>query len=291
MSKNYYIGQQGVGNAKPKSIILLYLVLFIFCAIFLIPLCWMIVTSFKTSYQTYSQIEIFWPHPWTLENFRDIFTETPMATFIRNSVIVTSISIVGTLFSTTLAGYSFGRLNWRGRDAVFMVVLIAMMIPSQAIMIPQYMVFQKFHLVNTLYPLMIPSWLAASTKGAFYIFTVRQFVMSIPHDIDEAAKIDGCGYLSIYRRILLPLLTPAIGAIIVFSFIENWNNFLGALIYLNDESQFTLPIGIQYFQTQNFVDWNKIMCASLISVIPCIIVLFVGQKYLIKGVNLSASKG
>lgn len=291
MKDDYYIGQQGVGKVKRKSIFFLYLALIIFCAIFLLPLLWMVVTSFKTSYQTYNQIEIFWPQPWTIENFVEIFTETPMLGFIKNSVIVTLVSIVGTVLSTTLAGYAFGRLNWKGRDSVFMVVLIAMMIPSQAIMIPQYMVFQKFHLVNTLFPLIIPSWLAASTKGAFYIFTVRQFIMSIPHDIDEAAKIDGCGYLTIYRRILLPLLTPALGAIIVFSFMENWNNFLGALIYLNDEAQFTLPIGIQYFQTQNFVDWNKIMCASIISVIPCIIVLFMGQKYLIKGVNLSASKG
>lgn len=291
MKDDYYIGQQGVGKVKRKSIFFLYLALIIFCAIFLLPLLWMVVTSFKTSYQTYNQIEIFWPQPWTIENFVEIFTETPMLGFIKNSVIVTLVSIIGTVLSTTLAGYAFGRLNWKGRDSVFMVVLIAMMIPSQAIMIPQYMVFQKFHLVNTLFPLIIPSWLAASTKGAFYIFTVRQFIMSIPHDIDEAAKIDGCGYLTIYRRILLPLLTPALGAIIVFSFMENWNNFLGALIYLNDEAQFTLPIGIQYFQTQNFVDWNKIMCASIISVIPCIIVLFMGQKYLIKGVNLSASKG
>lgn len=232
MKDDYYIGQQGVGKVKRKSIFFLYLALIIFCAIFLLPLLWMVVTSFKTSYQTYNQIEIFWPQPWTIENFVEIFTETPMLGFIKNSVIVTLVSIVGTVLSTTLAGYAFGRLNWKGRDAVFMVVLIAMMIPSQAIMIPQYMVFQKFHLVNTLFPLIIPSWLAASTKGAFYIFTVRQFIMSIPHDIDEAAKIDGCGYLTIYRRILLPLLTPALGAIIVFSFMENWNNFLGALIYL-----------------------------------------------------------
>lgn len=251
----------------------------------------MIVTAFKSSYQTYNELDKFWPDPWTIQNFKDIFLTTPMLSFIKNSVIVTSTSIIGTLLSTTLAGYAFGRLKWKGRDAVFMVVLIAMMIPSQAIMIPQYMVFQKAHLINTLFPLIVPSWLAASTKGAFYIFTIRQFIMSIPHDIDEAAKIEGCGYFKIYSKILIPLLTPAIGSVIVFSFIENWNNFLSALIYLNDEAKFTLPIGIQYFQTQTFVDWNKIMGASIISVIPAIIVLFVGQKYLIKGVNLSASKG
>ncbi|MCK9191944.1 MAG: carbohydrate ABC transporter permease [Sphaerochaetaceae bacterium] len=269
----------------------MYVVLILICAIFLIPLCWMIVTAFKSSYQTYNELDKFWPDPWTIQNFKDIFLTTPMLSFIKNSVIVTSTSIIGTLLSTTLAGYAFGRLKWKGRDAVFMVVLIAMMIPSQAIMIPQYMVFQKAHFINTLFPLIVPSWLAASTKGAFYIFTIRQFIMSIPHDIDEAAKIEGCGYFKIYSKILIPLLTPAIGSVIVFSFIENWNNFLSALIYLNDEAKFTLPIGIQYFQTQIFVDWNKIMGASIISVIPAIIVLFVGQKYLIKGVNLSASKG
>ncbi|MGH4036872.1 MAG: carbohydrate ABC transporter permease [Sphaerochaeta sp.] len=290
-TKKYYIGQKGAGGVTTRAIVIMYVVLILICAIFLIPLCWMIVTAFKSSYQTYNELDKFWPDPWTIQNFKDIFLTTPMLSFIKNSVIVTSTSIIGTLLSTTLAGYAFGRLKWKGRDAVFMVVLIAMMIPSQAIMIPQYMVFQKAHLINTLFPLIVPSWLAASTKGAFYIFTIRQFIMSIPHDIDEAAKIDGCGYFKIYSKILIPLLTPAIGSVIVFSFIENWNNFLSALIYLNDEAKFTLPIGIQYFQTQTFVDWNKIMGASIISVIPAIIVLFVGQKYLIKGVNLSASKG
>jgi len=290
-TKKYYIGQKGAGGVTTRAIIIMYVVLILICAIFLIPLCWMIVTAFKSSYQTYNELDKFWPDPWTIQNFKDIFLTTPMLSFIKNSVIVTSTSIIGTLLSTTLADYAFGRLKWKGRDAVFMVVLIAMMIPSQAIMIPQYMVFQKAHLINTLFPLIVPSWLAASTKGAFYIFTIRQFIMSIPHDIDEAAKIEGCGYFKIYSKILIPLLTPAIGSVIVFSFIENWNNFLSALIYLNDEAKFTLPIGIQYFQTQTFVDWNKIMGASIISVIPAIIVLFVGQKYLIKGVNLSASKG
>ena len=290
-TKKYYIGQKGAGGVTTRAIIIMYVVLILICAIFLIPLCWMIVTTFKSSYQTYNELDKFWPDPWTIQNFKDIFLTTPMLSFIKNSVIVTSTSIIGTLLSTTLAGYAFGRLKWKGRDAVFMVVLIAMMIPSQAIMIPQYMVFQKAHFINTLFPLIVPSWLAASTKGAFYIFTIRQFIMSIPHDIDEAAKIEGCGYFKIYSKILIPLLTPAIGSVIVFSFIENWNNFLSALIYLNDEAKFTLPIGIQYFQTQTFVDWNKIMGASIISVIPAIIVLFVGQKYLIKGVNLSASKG
>lgn len=290
-TKKFYIGQKGAGGVTTRAIVIMYVVLILICAIFLIPLCWMIVTAFKSSYQTYNELDKFWPDPWTIQNFKDIFLTTPMLSFIKNSVIVTSTSIIGTLLSTTLAGYAFGRLKWKGRDAVFMVVLIAMMIPSQAIMIPQYMVFQKAHLINTLFPLIVPSWLAASTKGAFYIFTIRQFIMSIPHDIDEAAKIDGCGYFKIYSKILIPLLTPAIGSVIVFSFIENWNNFLSALIYLNDEAKFTLPIGIQYFQTQTFVDWNKIMGASIISVIPAIIVLFVGQKYLIKGVNLSASKG
>jgi multiple sugar transport system permease protein len=291
MNEKYYIGQKGTGQASSRSIMFLYIALVFICALFLIPLCWMIVTSFKTSYQTYNEPSIFWPHPWTIQNFVEIFSATPMLVFIKNSIIVTLLSIVGTVFSTTLAGYGFGRLKWKGRDAIFMIVLAAMMIPSQSIMIPQYLVFQKFHMINTLFPLIIPNWLAASTKGAFYIFLIRQFIMSIPHDIDEAAKIDGCGYMMIYRLIILPLLKPAIGSVIVFSFIENWNNFLGALIYLNEESKFTLPIGIQYFQTQNFIDWNKVMGASLISVIPAIIVLFIGQKFLIKGVNLSASKG
>lgn len=291
MVNKYYIGQQTIHKAKPLAITLLYVALGAIVFLFLIPLFWMIITSFKTPYQTYNVQDKFWPAPWTFQNFIDVVTQTPMLVFFKNSVLVTVLSIVGTLISTTFAAYAFARLKWVGRDVLFIVVLLAMMIPPQATMIPQYLVFQKLHMINTLYPLIVPSWLASSAKGAFYIFTLRQFIMSIPTDIDEAAKIDGCGYFAIYSKMILPLITPSLGAIIVFSFMENWNEFLGALIYLNDEMKFTLPIGIQYFQTQNFVDWNKIMVASLISVIPAIVVMFIGQKYLIKGISLSASKG
>ena len=291
MSNKYFIGQQGVGHAKNWKIALVYIFLVTLALVFLFPLIWMILTTFKTPDQTFNHKEIFWPTPWTMENVIKVFSETPLMLFVKNSVIVTFFSIIGAVISSTLAGFAFGRLKFRFRNSLFLLVLLGMMIPSQATMIPRYLIFQKLRMIDTLIPLILPSWLAASVQGAFYIFIVRQFVMSIPKDIDEAAKIDGCGYFKIYSKIIMPLLVPAIGSILIFSFLENWGNFLDALIYLNSESNFTLPIGIQYFQTQDFVDWNKIMCASLVSAVPAIVLLFSGQKYLIKGVNLSASKG
>ena len=290
MSK-YSLGQLKTVKASYVHILLNYAVLILFSVIFLIPLFWMICTAFKTPDQTFNHPEIFLPDPWTVQNFIEMFQQTPVLTFVRNSFIVTVLSIIGAVISTSLAAYAFGRLRWRFREALFSLVMIGMMVPKQAIMIPLYLVFQKLGLVNSISPLIIPSWFAASTKCAFYIFTIRQFIMTIPHEVDEAAQIDGCGIFRIYLRIIMPLLKPVLGTVMVFSFMENWNNFLDAIIYLNDESQYTLAIGIQYFQMQNFTDWNKIMCVSLISIIPVVAVFFFGQKYFVKGINLSVSKG
>lgn len=290
-SSRYSIGQLKTVKASKIRVWINYIVLIAFSVFFLIPFFWMIVTAFKTPEQTYNAPEILLPAPWTAQNFIDVFNQSPVLSFLNNSIIVTVTSVIGAVFSATLAGYGFGRLKWKGRDAVFLLVLIGMMIPKQAIMVPVYLVFQKLGMVDTLLPLILPSWFAASMKGAFYIFTVRQFIMAIPHEIDEAASIDGCGPFRIYFNVILPLLTPAIGSVLVFSFMENWNNFLDAIIYLNSEMKYTLAIGIQYFKMQTFTDWNKILCVSLISLVPAIIVFFIGQKRLVNGVNLSASKG
>ncbi|MGD1823591.1 MAG: carbohydrate ABC transporter permease [Pleomorphochaeta sp.] len=287
----YSLGQLKTVKSSVLAVFLNYFILICLGCFFLVPFLWMIITAFKTPYQTYNNPELFFPKPWTVQNFRDVFIQSPVLSFIKNSVIVTFFSVIGAVVSSTLAGYGFGRLKWKGREVVFSIVLMGMMIPKQAIMIPVYLNFQKLGLINTLYPLILPSVFSASVKGAFYIFTIRQFIMVIPSDIDEAAEIDGCGPFRIYSRIILPLLTPAIGSILVFSFMENWNNFLDAIIYLNDELKYTLAIGIQYFKTQSITDWNKIMCISLISLVPAIVVFFLGQKKLVNGIALSGSKG
>ena len=291
--KKKHILSRKIGSSQNSlaKIIVVYFFLCLVAVIFLMPLFWMVITSLKTADQTYNHPELIMPHPWTFENFVNIFTETPMLVFIKNSVIVTVLCVIGAVISTSLVAYAFGRLHWFGRDALFVLLLTAMMIPVQATMIPVFIVFQKLGMVNTFAPLILPSWFAASAKGAFFVFMQRQFIMSIPFDIDESARIDGCGYFKIYSHMIVPLLKPALSAVAVFSFMDNWNNFLGALIYLNKESKFTLPIGIQYFQTQEFTDWNRLMSAALVSIIPCIIIFFFSQKYLVKGVTLSGSKG
>lgn len=288
--KRYHLGHE-IGRASIPRIIWRYTLLTSISIIFIIPLVWMIATAFKTPDQMYNQQNIFWPDPWTFENMISIFTTTKMARFVMNSVIVTALSMLGAIISTSLAAFAFARLKWKWRNTVFLLVFLMMMIPEQTIMIPQYLVFQKAKLVNTLWPLILPSWLAAGVGCPMYIFMLRQFIMTISPDIDEAAKIDGCGPFGIYARMIMPLLVPAIGSVLVFAFLGNWNNFLGALIYLNRENTFTIPIGIQYFKMQNIIDWNRLMCAALVSIFPALLVLFFGQKYLVKGVNLSASKG
>lgn len=277
-------------NKKHVKTIGLYLFLTIFGCIFILPLLWMFSTAFKTVEQTYAYPPVFFPRPITFQNFIDAFKTAPLGRFIKNSVVTTSLSVIGTLISASMVAFSFGRLKWVGRRVFFVILLGTMMIPSQVTMIPVFLIFHKIGWVNSLKPLTFPSFLCGGTQGAFYVFMLRQFIMTVPRELDEAATIDGCNYFQIFTKIMLPLLKPALGAVAVFAFMEHWNEFMNALIYLNDEMKYTLPIGLQYFKLDDIINWNLLMSASLIALIPCIIMFFIGQKVFMKGVTLSVGK-
>ena len=266
----------------------LYLFLTIFGCIFILPLLWMLSTAFKTVEQTNAYPPVFFPRPITFQNFTNAFKAAPLGRFIKNSVIATSLSVIGTLISASMVAFSFGRLKWVGRQVFFVILLGTMMIPSQVI--PVFLIFHKIGWVNTLKPLTFPSFLCGGTQGAFYVFMLRQFIMTIPRELDEAATIDGCNYFQIFSQIILPLLKPALGAVAVFAFMEHWNEFMNALIYLNDEMKYTLPIGLQYFKLDDIINWNLLMSASLIALLPCVLMFFFGQKVFMKGVTLSVGK-
>lgn len=266
---------------------ILYLILTVSGFFFLLPFLWMVSTALKLTNQTYIYPPVWIPHPATFTNFIEAFQVAPLARFIWNSCVVTSLAVVGTVISTALVAYSFGRLRWPGRNFLFVILLTSMMLPAQVTMIPVFLIFHKFGMVgNTLKPLIVPSFFCAGLQGAFYVFLVRQFVMTIPRELDEAARIDGCGFVKIFSRIVVPLVKPALGAVAVFSFMENWNEFMTALIYLNDKMKYTLPIGLQYFKFEDTVNWNQLMSASLIALIPCIVIFFIGQRYFMRGVTL-----
>jgi len=277
-------------NIITKKIIL-YICLTIIGIIFISPLLWVVSTAFKTVEETYGS-QITWiPNPVTFKHFIKLFTEYHLFIFIKNSIFVTSFSVIGTVISCSMVAYAFARLNWFGKNTFFIVLLATMMIPQQVTMIPLFIFFNKIGWINTFKPLIIPQFFAGGVEGALYVFILRQFIRTIPRELDEAAKIDGCGYFKIYTHIIMPLLKPALGAVAVFSFMLHWNEFMMPLIYLNDESKFTLPVGLQYFKLQDFILYNELMGASLVALLPCIIIFFMFQKYFIRGIDLKAGKG
>ncbi len=207
--------------------------------------------------------------------------------YLKNTVSIVLLSIFGTLFSCSLVAYGFARLSFPGRDVLFGILLATMMLPAQVTMVPQFLVFRGLGLYNTLAPLWMPSFLGS----AFFIFMLRQFMKTIPKDIEDAAKIDGCGYFGIYWRIMLPLIKPALAAVAIFTFMGAWNNFMGPLIYLNDERLYPLSLGIYQFRMEHGSEYSMMMAASTLMMLPVLTVFFFAQRYFIQGVTLTGVKG
>jgi len=250
----------------------------------------MIITSFKTPQQIVSDsnlISIFIPHPIRWINYKDIFQLVPFAKFFLNTTLVTLSSILGVTFASSLVAFSFARLKWPGRNAVFVVLLATMMLPYQVTMVPQFLIFRSLSWVNTLKPLWIPSLFGT----AFFIFLLRQFFLSIPKDLIDSARIDGCGYFRIYWDIMLPLVKPALLAVVIFQFMNAWNDLLSPLIYIHRQDLMTLSIGLQVFQSSRATEWNLVMAAASLMTLPIVIVFFAAQKYFIQGVTLTGLKG
>lgn len=208
---------------------------------------------------------------------------------LANTVLVTSLSVLGQLLSCALVGYAFARMRFRGRNGLFILMLSTMMLPAQVTMVPTFILFRSLGWIDTFLPLVVPSFFGS----AFYIFMFRQFFAQIPEALVEAARIDGCGQLRIWWRIMLPLCTPVIAITAVFTFIFAWNDFLGPLIYLQSEDQMTLAVALNAFKNQygDFRDMHLLMAASIVTMIPCIVLFFVAQKQLIGGLQIGAVKG
>jgi ABC-type glycerol-3-phosphate transport system permease component len=207
--------------------------------------------------------------------------------YLGNTVLIVALSIIGALLSCSLVAYGFARLEFPGRDVLFAVLLATMMLPAQVTMVPQFLIFKYLGWYNTLVPLWLPPFLGT----AFFIFMLRQFMKSIPKDLEDAAKIDGCGYLGIYWRIMLPLIKPALAAVAIFTFMQSWNNFMGPLIFLNDERLYPLSLGIYQFRMEHDTEYSMMMAASTLMMVPVLTVFFFAQRYFIQGVTLTGVKG
>lgn len=269
---------------------LLLIVIILGALVFMVPFLWTIGTSLKTDQQvqdisSLARVMIPWPVAW--HNYAKVLTYINFVRYFINTVYVTLLSIAGTVVSCSMVAFAFARLRWPGRDTVFLLVLSTMMLPAQVTMIPVFLIFTKLGMVNTLKPLWLPTFFGT----AFFIFLLRQFFLTIPRDLEDAAKIDGCGYLRIFWKIMLPLIKPALTAVVIFQFMWAWNDFLNPLIYIHDKDLMTLTIGLQSFNHLHGAEWSLLMAASVMMTIPVILVFFFAQKYFIQGITLTGLKG
>ncbi|RPH32732.1 carbohydrate ABC transporter permease [bacterium] len=273
---------------KMVSRTLLYAVLVLFGMAFLVPFLWILSTSLKGSEQIFSVPPQWIPSSLHPENYLSVFERMPFLVYLRNSVVVTLLSMLGTVLSSSLVAYAFAYLRWPGRNALFIVVLATMMLPMQVTMIPVFVLFKEFGWLNTFKPLVVPAFFGG---GAFNIFLLRQFYLGIPREIAEAARIDGCSEFRIYWNIMLPLAKPALATIAIMTFMFSWNDFLGPLIYLSDKAKGTLALGLSMFVGQHQTEWGALMAASILMMLPMILVFFFFQKYIIQGFTMSGIKG
>lgn len=254
---------------------------------FLMPLLWIFSTSLKTAGQVFI-IPVQWiPTQPQWFNFVEIFQILPLMSFIRNTAIVTALGTLGTVCSSLLVGYSLARLRWPGRDYVFVLLIATMMLPFVVTLIPTFILFKYLGWLDTLLPLFVPSWFG----HAFYIFLMRQFMVGLPIELEEAARIDGAGSFRILVQVIAPLCGPAIVTVAIFAFLAHYNDFMGPLIYLSTNERFTLPLGIFWYQGRYGTSWHLVMAVSTVALLPVIILFFAAQRYFIRGIALTGLAG
>jgi multiple sugar transport system permease protein len=254
---------------------------------FIMPFIWMLSTSLKTDPQIFKFPPIWIPNPVDWKNYPDALNFIPFWTFMKNTVVYSIVSAFGAVLSCSLVAYSFSRIQWPGRDALFAIVLSTMMLPFYVTMIPLFIVFKTINWTNSFKPLIVPAYLG----NAFFIFLLRQFFMTIPQELSDSARIDGCSELGIYSRIILPLSKPALATVALFQFLNAYRDFIGPLIYLNDESKYTLSLGIQLFQRFHSTEWALLMAASVVMTLPIIFLFFFTQRTFIQGITMTGLKG
>ena len=265
-----------------------YGVLILLAFVCVIPLYWMVRSSFMTNTDIYSMRPfVFWPKEMLWSNYTDAMKAANFGRYAVNTLIVVGGCMVGTLVTASMAAYAFSRVKWKGRSACFALILTTMMLPGSVTLIPQFMIWRNLNLVDTYWPLILPSFFGG---GAFNIFLLRQFFLGIPRELDEAARIDGAGPFQIFLRVILPLSKSALVVVALFTFLNNWNDFFGPIIYLNSKEHFTLAIGLLQFKGDYSTKWNLLMAASTIVVAPCVAIYLFGQKHLIEGISLTGLK-
>lgn len=266
-----------------------YLICFALSAVLIFPLFWMISTSLKTAAEANAPKPVWWPAEPQLEAYYTILNNPDWAIYISNSIFVTLLGVTGTVISVTIVAYAFARLEWPGRNYIFYIMLGTLMLPIQTTLVPQYVLFNQLGWVDTFNPITIPGFFAG---GAAMIFLLRQFLLSIPRELDEAATIDGASQLQIFWYIILPLMKPAIATVTLFVFVGQWNSLQFPLIYLQSKELHTLPMEIlNLFNPQSSTQpWPLIMATSLLAVFPLIVLFGLAQRYFTESIVMTGGK-
>jgi len=267
------------------SRVVLYIFLAVSSFFMLVPFFWMILSSLKTYRELFLIPPSIFPNTWAFENYVLMWGMSPWVLYFFNTAFITVLTILGQIVTCSLAAYAFARLKFRGRDVIFYIFLGTMMIPFQTIMIPQFMIIRQLGWMNTHAALIVPS-----IFSAFGTFMLRQFFLSIPRDLEDAAKIDGCSYPKIYYEIIMKNSVPAIMTLVIFTFMGTWNEFLRPLIFLQRQELWTLSLGLARFQGTYITLWNQMMAGALITMIPVLLVFLFAQRYFVQGIVMSGIK-
>lgn len=269
--------------------IILHIVLILCSIAFIFPFLWMLFTALKTPQELLLGFEQFFPTDPQWSNFVDAVTMIPFLLYLKNSLFITTMVVLGTLISSTTAAYAFAKLEWKGKNKWFLLMLATMMIPIQVILIPTYIMYSYMGWLATRLPLIVPAFFGGG--AAFYIFLLRQFFMGVPKELSESAIIDGANHFQIFFKIMLPLSKPALLTVALFTFMATWNDYFGPLIFLSDPDHWTLAIGLRSFQTRFGGRYDLMMAASLLIMLPTLILFFTAQKSFIEGITFTGIKG
>lgn len=263
-------------------------VLFAGALTMLVPFVWMLDSSIKPPGEIFLYPPKWIPSEVRWQNYTEALTALPFGQWYVNTAYITLAGALGQVASASLVAYAFARLRAPGRDTLFIALISTMLLPEQVTMVPVFLIFRALGWIDTWNPLIVPAWLGG---GAFNIFLCRQFFMTIPLELDDAAKIDGCGVLRIYWQIMLPLSKPVLAAVSVFSIVGRWNEFLYPVIYLNSQSKYVVSIGLRLFRDLDATSWHWLMAASVVTMLPCLIVFFFAQKLFVQGIATTGLKG
>jgi len=277
----------GKHRAEAIRSLLTYAALVLLGITFVAPFVWLVTTSLKTDAQILTYPPVWIPNPITWESYTEGLTAIPFLLYLRNTLVICTACVLGTVLSCSMVAYGLSRIPWRGREVFFYTLIGTMLLPPQVTMVPVFTIFKNLGWLDTFLPITAPAIMC----GAFNVFLLRQFYRTIPNELTEAARMDGATEWDNYRRVVLPLAKPALWTIGLFAFIGSWNDYLGPLIYLFDDRKYTLSLGLAMFRTQYGAEWGQMMAVSTVVTIPLIILFFFTQRTFVQGITMTGIKG